>query len=378
VRYVHGEGQPFWRAPSTLIGAGIVLALVVAVTLVVALSGDGARDEAATQLVTAREVLLEPMRRAGVATRLGDLRAAGRASAAAAGELNDPEAIVRQLSDRSVREPAAAVLSAERAYLTALGELDTVTEKVAAERPLRRWTTIKRTIVGTHRDLLAASAEAATLKLAVTNAFIDQTALESTLRGADAAVQSAHDQLVAYERRLSRYRTAQRRARSNAAVVERYRTTVNGILADYRSDRLRVDAWAERVRSQPRDEMQQARNDIEEFRADRRQTLRALDTVRSDAPASVLSAHEGLKSAVSESFDGLNDALSATADFESDSFDEYDSIADTPSWRRFGDRSESVDGTRDQTVGSWSVAVNAEIKRRAGIGIPKRPRKPRV
>lgn len=383
VRYVHDQPSPWWKSRgATWAAAGLLALAVVAVVSVFLIAGGrDPADEAYAQLSSSGTTVVSVTREASEATRLAAVRKAGRTAGQALGELDTPEAELRQLDDARYGPPALELVRAERAYLDALGDLRLVNLEMVSERSLAGWRSIRRKIANRQAQVVEASEAIALQSFPQDTAKIalSATELSGPLGALSATITKAHAEVQAYRRRVRDWRAAVGRARGREGEIVQYRNSVQGALTAYSSDRKKVDGFVERADAiTPGDSAARAQSDVDNFYADRQRTIDQLSNALDAAPQSVRTAHQNLEAPLRESLRGLDALRQAVSEYETDPFGTtYTSVKQTPSWSEFEDASASATSDYQAASAQWNTAVLSAIKDvKDRGGIPPRPKRP--
>lgn len=384
-RYVHDVPTPWWRTrAATWAAAGLLALAVVAVVLVVALTGGKSSEEVAYgELKATHTTVVNVMDEASQAKTLVDLRAAGVSAGGALDSLQAPEAELRQVGDESVRQPSLDLVAAERLYLQALQRLSGVDRAFVAERSSARWSSIRQGLENRERQLVTAGGAVAALRLggAPDKIVLSDADLSGTRQAVDGTVTKARDALAAYRRELADWRRAVGRARGKERTINAYRSQVQGAIDAYAADRRKVDAFVERApRIQTSDEVVRAADELSGFYSDRQRTIEQLSIALPNAPESVRAAHKNLQAPLQESLRGLSALQDALSEYQTDPYDTvYMSVTDTPGWQEFKSASDSATSQLGSATAQWGTAVQAAIKDvKDRGGIPPRPKPPSI
>jgi hypothetical protein len=381
VLYVHDEpGGSWWQTRSASVAAVVVLlvALIVA-GCVLLLGGKDGKQPVAIELANTHNAMQTAMDQAGRATKLAQVRSAGKNAYRQLGRLDSPAANVRDQKDKDAARPAADLIATERAYLSALSHLGEVKYAAAADPRLTRWKSIRTRIAEAQRPLMLAAAKVDHLDLpsSAGTLLITQSQLDRTLDQLDATVTGANRQVTLYERRLRTYRSSKRRALASAQPLIQYRDHVAQILASYAASRHDVDLWVEGITHVHPDNADRAQAQVEGFISARQDVIDQLTSSLDSAPPSVRTAHKALGVPLSDSLEGLSAAASAIGETQY-SDDESTNPTDSTSWIQFQDASQRVQGTLATARSAWSQAIALEIHDARSGKIAMHPKKPQV
>lgn len=382
VIYVHDEpeGGSWWQSRSASIIAAVVLIVAaIVVALVLLLGGKDDKQPIATELTNAHNAVESALGQAGRATRLAQVRSAGRNAYRQTSRLDSPAANIAHQDDKVDARPAAQLVEAERTYLSALTHLGQVDYAVAEDHRLTQWRTIHTRIADAQGDLVLAAAKVDRLGLPTSSGtfLVSRSELDRTLERLDAAVTGAHRQIVLYEQRLKTYRSSKTRALGSAGPLVTYRDRVEQLLSDYAQGRHEVSVWSEDAADIHPSNAAEADVKISGFISARQNIISQLDDALDDAPAEVRTAHRDLGVPLSNSLQGLQAAESAVSETESSTDDDYDPTQST-SWLAFQQASDQVEQTLGTARAAWERAVAEKIHAVRSSGIAPHPQKPKV
>jgi outer membrane murein-binding lipoprotein Lpp len=379
--YVHDEpGGSWWQSRSASITAVVVLLVAaIVVACVLLLGGKDGKQPIATELANTHNAMQSALGQAGRATKLAQIRSAGRNAYRQTSRLDSPAANVGHQSDADLARPAAQLIGAERAYLSALTHLGQVNYAAAADHRLTHWKSIRARIADAQRPLLLAAAKVDDLDLptSVGTILVTRSELDATLDRLDATVTGANHQIVLYEQRLKTYRSSKKRALGNAQPLVEYRDRVGQILSSYAQGRHEVSLWAEDAVHIHPPNAEDAAVKVRGFISAREDIISQLDGALDAAPVQVRTTHRDLGVPLRESLEGLTAAAAAIEETALSTDDETNPTRSS-SWIAFQDASKRVESTLGTARAAWDRAIASQIHEARSHGIAMHPTKPKV
>jgi hypothetical protein len=366
-----------------LVGAATLLTAAV-VAAVVLLSGKDDSERISKSLADAH-ALIEPVVRSGDSVaRLRAIAETGKAADEARQKLaGAPEAALQGLPASEKRDAALAVLRAEREYVTSLAALRGVNRKLASEARLRGWEAIKRGVAEAQQRVLSTSATFARINENddAPPPLFKEAQLASLLARLDEVMTTSNKALRSYQRALSKYRTAKRRAEARAAKIRGFGDQVISVINQYSNQRKEVAEWARTAALNYRpDDAVKARDAINLFRTQRQNTLSKLYNLKSLAPTTELETLiDNFEAPLTLSMQGLDMAERAADELAGFYDDPSARIDQTSAWEAFMERwSPAAENEIDAQLATWRQAVDSAAAEAASDGVPAKPRPPKV
>ena len=348
------------------IAVAALLVVVGGVTAYLLLTAEGkAPGQTVRALRSAEQTVTPAIRSAADASRLADVRAAGKLAAATGERLATQSGVISAIDDERHAAAATRVATAERQLMTDLARLANLSERRFSE-----WTAIKQDL---QRDALAlreARPPVVALQLVATGPLVVAPAdIERAIDSVDGVIARA-DRLLRKWRAKSR--AARARNRRATASLDAYADAMNGHLRRYDAARHDTSVFIEEVDSEGAtfDEAYAALGEGVEARQNVKDAMSALKAPRALAPA-----QNRIVAVLGDATSAMGDAVSGLAEYQFDQL-EYDfDYKSAPSWRQFEKSSDRIAGEYAAARSNWEALLK---KRRNAIRARDLPPRPSV